>query len=225
MDVNAAGSDPERRDHGRGQQPAAARCIDRRLSADTRREKMNIKEKTSTVNTTPLAGRQIGWIVVHYTAGVKSAPGSGENLAAWYKSGKASASSDYIVDDSEVVLYNPDIKNRFTWGVGGAKYTVMSTCEGGKYYGKCTNKNCINVEICSNKRNRSSLQAEDRDWYFTEGELALAAELVKMLMKEYGIDSEHVIMHHHVTGKLCPAMWCHDDGELAEWRKFKETVL
>ena len=34
-----------------------------------------------------------------------------------------------------------------------------------------------------------------------------------------------MIMHRHVTGKLCSAMWCHDDAELEGWRKFKERVL
>ena len=43
-----------------------------------------------------------------------------------------------------------------------------------------------------------------------------------MLMTEYGIDKDHVIMHHHVTGKLCPAMWCHDESELEGWRKFQK---
>ena len=60
---------------------------------------------------------------------------------------------------------------------------------------------------------------------FTDPGLDLTAGLVKMLMEKYGIDSDHVIMHHHVTGKLCPAMWCHDEGEPEGWRKFKERVL
>lgn len=125
-------------------------------------------------------------------------------------------------DDGDIIRYNPDIANRYTWGAGGVKYSKMSTSEGGKYYGKCTNKNCINIEICSNKTDKKSLSADDRDRYFTDSELSLAAGLVKMLMSEYGIDSDHVIMHHHVTGKLCPAMWCHDESELSGWRKFQK---
>ena len=113
------------------------------------------------------------------------------------------------------------IYNRYSWGAGGAKYTKMSTSEGGKYYGVCRNSNCINIEICSNKKNRKSLSADDTDWYFTDAELALAAELVKHLMKTYGISADHVIMHHQVTGKLCPAMWTHTEAELVGWRKFQ----
>lgn len=184
-----------------------------------------IRKNTSVKKTDLLKNRKIEWIVIHYTANVTSKAGQANNVANWYKNGDTSASSDYVVDDEEIVLYNPDIKNRYSWGVGGDKFPVMSTSEGGKYYKKCTNKNCINIEVCSNKKNKSNLRAEDRDWFFTESELSLAAELVKMLMQEYGIDSDHVIMHHHVTGKLCPAMWCHDEAELAGWRRFKEMIL
>ena len=41
-------------------------------------------------------------------------------------------------------------------------------------------------------------------------------------MREYNIPADHVIMHHHVTGKLCPAMWTHNDAELEGWRKFQK---
>ena len=129
------------------------------------------------------------------------------------------------MDDENVVCYNPDIANRYSWGAGGVKYTKMSTSEGGRYYGKCRNSNCINIEICSNKKNRKSLSADDTDWYFTDAELALAAELVKHLMKTYGISADHVIMHHQVTGKLCPAMWTHSEAELEGWKKFRQMFM
>lgn len=186
---------------------------------------INIKMDTGTANTTVAKGRSIEWIVIHYTAGTSSAAGSAHNLAAWFRAGANPAnpaSADFIVDDENVVCYNPDIANRYSWGAGGVKYTKMSTSEGGRYYGKCRNSNCINIEICSNKKNRKSLSANDTDWYFTDSELTLAAELVKHLMKTYGISADHVIMHHQVTGKLCPAMWTHSEAELEGWRKFQK---
>lgn len=186
---------------------------------------IQIKFNTSTVNTTGCPNRKIEWIVVHYTAGLTSKSGSANNLAEWYKKGANPAnptSSDYIVDDGDIIRYNPDILNRYTWGAGGSKYSRMSTSQGGRYYGKCINKNCINIEVCSNKVNRKSLSADDRDWYFTEEELKLTAGLVKLLMNRYGVSGDHVIMHHHVTGKLCPAMWCHDEQELTGWRNFQK---
>ena len=117
------------------------------------------------------------------------------------------------------------IYNRYSWGAGGAKYTKMSTSEGGKYYGVCRNSNCINIEICSNKKNKKSLSANDTDWYFTDSELELAAALVRQLMAEYKISADHVIMHHQVTGKLCPAMWTHSEAELEGWKKFQQMFM
>ena len=186
---------------------------------------LKIKMNTCTVNTTILAKRPIEWIVIHYTAGTSSAVGRAMDLTEWYKAGanpNNPASSDFVVDDGTVVQYNPDIANRYTWGAGGSKYTTKYTSESGKYYGICKNSNCINIEVCSNKKNKKSLDANDTDWYFTDAELVLTAELVKRLMREYNIPAGHVIMHHHVTGKLCPAMWTHNDAELEGWRKFQK---
>ena len=186
---------------------------------------LKIKMNTCTVNTTILAKRPIEWIVIHYTAGTSSAVGRAMDLTEWYKAGanpNNPASSDFTVDDETVVQYNPDIPNRYTWGAGGSKYTTKYTSESGKYYGICKNSNCINIEVCSNKKNKKSLDANDTDWYFTDSELTLTAELVKRLMREYNIPADHVIMHHHVTGKLCPAMWTHNDAELEGWREFQK---
>lgn len=185
---------------------------------------MTVTKKVSTMNTTYFAKRKIEYIVIHYTAGTTSKKGSAVNTANWFMSGSASASSDYVVDDETIIQYNPDIENRYSWGVGGKKYTSLSTSLGGKYYGKCTNKNCINIEVCSNKTNKKSLDANDTDWYFTDSELKLTAELVKSLMKEYEVDLNHVIMHHHVTGKICPAMWTHNETELSGWKNFLKMI-
>lgn len=177
-----------------------------------------------TTNTTYSFNRVIEWIVFHYTAGTTSKSGSAVNLASGYKAGSLVASSDFVVDDTTIVQYNKDIKNRYTWGVGGNKYPSMSTSLGGQFYGKCVNRNCINIEVCSNKLNRKSLQATDDDWYFTESELNLTAQLIAQLMKTYNIDINHVIMHHQVTGKLCPAMWTQKESQLVNWRNFIAQV-
>jgi hypothetical protein len=31
-------------------------------------------------------------------------------------------------------------------------------------------------------------------------------------------------MHHQITGKLCPAMWCNNDGAFAGWTAFRNDV-
>lgn len=188
---------------------------------------MQIVSHYAVTNTTPLKNRDIKYIVVHYTAGTTSKSGSALSLARWIENGANPAnptSCDYIVDDSTIVQYNSDIKNRYSWGVGGNKYPSPSTSIGGRLYGIATNKNCINIEVCSNKKNPKSLQATDTDWYFTDAELNNLEDLIKYLMQVYSIPLDRVIMHHEVTGKLCPAMWTHSEKELDGWYKFKETI-
>ena len=175
-------------------------------------------------NTNYLPNRKIEWIVIHYTAGTISKGGSALNSANGAKSGGLNTSAEFYVDDTSVVQYIQDIKNRYSWSVGGAKWDKKYTSLSGVYYGKCTNQNSINIEICSNKTNKKSLDAEDPDWYFTESELKLAAALVRKLMKEYNININHVIMHHHVTGKLCPQMWCLNENKLSQWEDFLTLV-
>lgn len=96
--------------------------------------------------------------------------------------------------------------------------------KGGSHYGLCTNSNCIGIEICSNKSDTSSLSAYDTDWYFTETAIAKAVELTKYLMEKHGIDSDHVIMHHMVTGKVCPNPWCVTESRLSQWQNFKAKL-
>lgn len=185
---------------------------------------MNITKNTGTVNTTYKAGRSIKYIVLHYTAGTKSTKGSASSVASYFKSGNAGGSADFIVDDETIVQYNSDIKNRYCWAVGGSKYTSMSTSVGGKYYNKCTNTNSISIEMCSNKTNKSNLGSNDTDWYLTDKTISNAAELTKYLMQTYNIPASNVIMHHHVTGKVCPNPWCVNESRLSQWQSFKNRL-
>ena len=187
---------------------------------------MNIKPYYSITSLTYAPNRSIEYIALHYTAGTTSKAGTALGVAKWFASGgnpSNPASSDFIVDDRDIVQYNNDIENRYAWCVGGAKYSP-TTSLGASLYGKATNKNTINIEICSNKVNKKSLLASDTDWYFTEAELDNTRELVKYLMKKYNIPIERVIMHHTVTGKLCPAMWTHNETELKGYYDFLKSI-
>ena len=178
---------------------------------------LNIKACYSKTSLTYSPNRVIKYIALHYTAGTTSKAGTAISTAKWFANGanpKNPASSDFIVDDANVIQYNKDIENYYSWCVGGTKYTNPTTSLGASLYGIATNKNTISIEICSNKRNPKSLDANDKDWYFTDAELDNTRELVKYLMKKYNIPIERVIMHHTVTGKLCPAMWTHNETEL-----------
>ncbi len=185
---------------------------------------INITKYTSTINTTAKKGRSIKYIVLHYTAGTSSKVGSAKNTAAYFMGGSAGGSADFIVDDGVIVQYNPDIKNRYCWAVGGSKYTKKYTSESAKYYDKCNNTNCISIEMCSRKTDPSTLNATDTDWYLTAATVNNAVELTKYLMQQYNIGIDNVIMHHHVTGKVCPNPWCVNSSRLTKWYEFKSRL-
>ena len=185
---------------------------------------MQLILRTSTLNTTLKAGRKIEYIVVHYTAGVTSKSGSAINTIDYYKTTK-NVSADYTVDDTTVVQYNPDIKNRYCWHCGGSFYNN----KGGKYYKKCSNQNSIGIEICSSNTTGKMQDPNSPTYYFTPAVLNNTTELIKQLILEYNISPENIIRHYDVTGKLCPGIngWNaekYSDGE-CEWQKFKSRFV
>jgi N-acetylmuramoyl-L-alanine amidase CwlA len=185
---------------------------------------MNIIKSCAITNTTAKRNRQIKYIVIHYTAGTHSERGQALAVASMFARGTVGGSADFIVDDVDIVQYNEDIQNRFCWSVGGSKYTSMSTTEGGKFYNKCTNANSISIEMCSSKKDRSNLSGASPDWYLTAAVLDNAVKLTKFLMLQYNIPIDHVIMHHHVTGKLCPQPWTLNQERLTGWYDFTKRL-
>lgn len=174
-------------------------------------------------NTTPFTGRNIKFIVIHYTAGSHSGKGAARNVAAMFSDFRICASTDYIVDDEEIVRYNPDIANRCTWHCGGEKCSTL----GGSLYGVCTNANSIGIEICSTNTNwQATDPANSPKWSFTDKAVSNAAALTKQLMNEYGIPAERVVRHYDVTGKLCPGIigWNKDSGSDDKWLQFKKSL-
>jgi N-acetylmuramoyl-L-alanine amidase CwlA len=185
---------------------------------------IDIVKCTSKTNTSYYADRPIKWIFIHYTAGTTSKKGTAINTAKYFSRPIVQASADFIVDDKTIVQYNPDIKNRYTWAVGGAKYNKCTTSEGGKYYYESNNSNSISIELCSRKKNTKTLNATDTDWYFTDEVVANAEKLTKYLMHKYNIDANHVIMHHHRTGKICPNPWCVKEDRLKYYHEFIDRI-
>jgi len=85
---------------------------------------LKIIKKTSFHNTSIAAGRNIKYIVVHYTAGVKSAKGSAVNTANWFMNPKAGGSADFIVDETEVVFQSHNWPH---WGKETVKEYMQDT--------------------------------------------------------------------------------------------------
>lgn len=185
---------------------------------------INIIQKTNIHNTTEKINRNIDWIVLHYTAGTASNKGSAQNIASYFAKTSNQASADFIVDDFEIVQYNPDLKNRYCWSVGGNKYNTKATSLSGQYYGQCVNNNSISIEMCSRKINTKTLNASDDDWYITNETILNTIKLTKYLMQIYNIDIKHIIMHHQVTGKWCPQPWCKNENALQNWYNFLNKI-
>lgn len=187
-------------------------------------EENSIIKQCGIANTTVKQGRKIEYIVLHYTAGTNSKEGTAKNVASYFAKSSTKASADFIVDETDIVQYNPDLTNRYTWAVGGSRYSNMTTTLGGRLYGKCTNSNSISIEMCSKKYNTKTLNATDTDWYFEEDVIKNAAILTKYLMQKYNISEDKVIMHHMVTGKICPNPWCVNETSLKGWYNFKDIL-
>lgn len=186
---------------------------------------INIIKKTSTKHTKACSKRVPTYLVIHYTAGVKSVGGTAQNVAKMFATSDRDASADFIVDDRDIVQYNPDPTTRYTYAVGGSKYSSISTSVGGRLYNICKNSNSISIEMCSNKKNTKTLNATDTDWYISDATRKNAIELARHLMQLYNIPIERVIMHHEVTGKICPNPFCVNESRLTEWNKFKNDIL
>lgn len=179
---------------------------------------MNIIECTNMANTTELKNRKIKYIVIHYTAGITSRPGTAKSNARYFAKETTKASADFIVDDENIVQYNPDIKNRYCWHCGGSKYKT----KGGSLYKVCTSANSIGIEMCSTNSAKKVTNPNDTNWYFTDSVIDNCVELTKKLMKEYDIKPVHVIRHYDINGKLCPGIigWNEDTNDISKWQDF-----
>lgn len=180
---------------------------------------MIIKQVTGTHNLSKFQKRKIDYLALHYTAGVTSRKGSAINTAHWFMNPQCQGSADYIVDDEEIVQYNADVENYYTWHCGGVKYNN----KGGKMMGKVLNSNSIGIELCSNNKLKKMMPGNHESYYFTPSTLDNAEKLIKHLMAKYNIPVSHIVRHYDCTGKLCPGVigWNADSGSEKEWEKFK----
>lgn len=159
------------------------------------------------------------YLVIHYTAGVTSKKGSARSTASWFANPKAGGTADFIVDDAEMVQYNPDPTKYACWAVGGSAYGN----KGGSLHGVATNMNCVSIEICSTNKTGKVTNPNDANWYFTDAALENAAKLARYLMQKYNIPISRVIRHYDVTGKHCPGIkgWNAESGSEEKWKTFK----
>ena len=144
---------------------------------------------------TQMKNKQNLYIPIHYTG---NRTDSARNNAKYFKNGKRHASAHYFVDPTEIVQIVRD--NDASWGVG-KKYGNA------RLWGKCTNANSINIEMCSTNGK------------IDDATMKNTADLVRSLMARYNIPIQNVVRHYDVCAKRCPG-W---DGWLpnneSEWNR------
>lgn len=144
------------------------------------------------------SGRQ--YIVIHYTG--NSTDTAKANANYFYNVNRKS-SAHYFVDDTKVYeVVSPD---NTSWAVG-VNYGYNNL------FGKCTNYNSINIEMCSTKGKIS------------DKTFANTVALTKKLMKTYAITQGRVVRHYDVCSKICPGWkgWIGSNDNL--WKKFKKEL-
>ena len=136
----------------------------------------------------------IEYIVVHYTA---NSGDTAQNNLDYFARTKTGTSAHYFVDENEVCQSVQDTDMAWHCGSKNPRHPY------------CRNSNSIGIEMCDSV---GSVPEAVRD---------RTADFVRQKMKEYGIDSSHVLRHYDVTGKRCPAPWVDNP---AEWMEFKKML-
>ena len=135
----------------------------------------------------------IKFIVIHYVGALGDAKANTD----YYRSTSVGASADFWVGHGGDIWQGNDYYNFYSWHCGGGRQSAG----GGSFYGICKNSNSIGIEMCVKKKSTRTMNATDRDWYFTDATVRSAAQLVAQLMTELDIDINHVIRHYDVNGK------------------------
>lgn len=155
------------------------------------------------VNKTVTGGRNINYIVIHYTGNETD---RAESNANYFKNVNRGASAHYFVDSTTVVQVVED--KDVAWAVG-VNYGSNNL------YNKVTNNNSISIEMCSTGSKIADATFDN------------TVELTKQLMKKYNIPASNVYRHFDVCSKQCPGWtgWgtrAGDNGSL--WTKFKNAI-
>ncbi len=149
---------------------------------------------------------RIEYIVIHYVGAL----GGAENNCKYYASKYIGASAHYFVGFSGEVWQSVE-DGDIAWHCGASSYR----------HAACRNSNSIGIELCV--RNKGSQTADSRDWYFEDATVSAAVSLTKSLMEKYGIDADHVLRHHDVTGKICPNPYVYNHADHT-WEAFKAAI-
>lgn len=154
---------------------------------------MNIIKDLTTVNYNK--GRNgVKYLVLHFTG---NANDTARGNANYFRNSNRNASANYFVDSKEIVQVVRDEDTAWHCGDGNGKYGI-------------TNSNSIGIEMCGTNGGIS------------EATLQNTIELVKMLMKKYGLSIDQIVRHYDASRKCCPSPM--SDNNWAAWWAFKDKV-
>lgn len=127
------------------------------------------------------------YIVIHYSAGSID---SDENNGAYFSRERTGTSANVFVDDDSVTISVPLESTAYHCGVDYSNGKAP-------FWGKCTNKNSIGIEMCG--------IANDKFLDMRNKTIKNTVTFTKKIIKKYGIKVKNVIRHYDICGKNCPA--------------------
>ena len=164
--------------------------------------------------------KKIEYIILHYTAGVRSDKGAAKSTVNTLD--KRGYSSDFVVDDVTILQFADDPGK---WASTAVQRWSTNGTEAGKY---ASNNNAVSIEICSTLDKGGKWVPNDPLFRFTDKTLGNVAFLCKKLIQTYNIPKEHIIRHYDIMGKRCPGIigWNLGDGSNNEnkYRSFVESL-
>lgn len=143
------------------------------------------------------------YIVIHYTGNYTD---TAKNNANYFRDVYRGGSAHYFVDEKDIYQCVED--NNISWGVG-VNYGSNNL------FGKVTNYNCINIEMCST------------NGVIAEATYKNTVELTKYLMNKYNIPASNVVRHWDVCTKQCPGWngWGTGGNDASIWNTFKKDII
>ncbi|ADL52137.1 N-acetylmuramoyl-L-alanine amidase [Clostridium cellulovorans] len=140
-------------------------------------------------------GNNIKFIVCHFTGNDND---TAKNNADYFGSCDREASAHYFVDNNEIRQVVEEYNASWHCGDGNGAYGI-------------TNYNSISIEMCGANGDISETTAKN------------ARNLIRLLMKKYGVQIENVVRHYDASRKNCPSPF--SSNNWARWTEFKNKIV
>ena len=147
------------------------------------------------------------YLVIHYTGGSVDNGSAAKANTNYFKSVNRGASAHLFVDMNPIV-YRCVPEDYVSWHCGTT---------GTYYHSSCRNSNSIGIEVCS--------YMENGVFKFKNETLQNAIALAKYIVNKYNIPRSNVVMHWHVTHKLCAAPFITNGKPNERWENFLDSVF